>query len=157
MSHRINPPPPAASGGLSFDDLCAGAIGEWDDARQSKPSGFIILLCGLRLEQRLGFGHHLDNDLADRLDSLDGACTGAEGKPISSQSPSVSGVGMTAENFGIGYSWLSESGYMHLIPIEGPGGGLGGFSAGGGVATKEHLLAIERAKVNWQLPLEALT
>jgi methylated-DNA-[protein]-cysteine S-methyltransferase len=34
------------------------------------------------------------------------------------------------------------------------GGKLGGFSAAGGVATKQKLLAIERANVSWQLPLE---
>jgi methylated-DNA-[protein]-cysteine S-methyltransferase len=33
------------------------------------------------------------------------------------------------------------------------GGKLGGFSAAGGVATKQKLLAIERANVSWQLPL----
>ncbi len=33
------------------------------------------------------------------------------------------------------------------------GGKLGGFSARGGVATKQRLLAIERANVSWQLPL----
>jgi methylated-DNA-[protein]-cysteine S-methyltransferase len=35
------------------------------------------------------------------------------------------------------------------------GGRLGGFSARGGVATKQRLLAIERANVSWQLPLGA--
>jgi methylated-DNA-[protein]-cysteine S-methyltransferase len=35
-------------------------------------------------------------------------------------------------------------------------GGLGGFSARGGVATKQRLLAIEQANVSWQLPLDAL-
>jgi methylated-DNA-[protein]-cysteine S-methyltransferase len=35
------------------------------------------------------------------------------------------------------------------------GGKLGGFSAAGGVATKQRLLSIERANVSWQLPLEA--
>ena len=35
------------------------------------------------------------------------------------------------------------------------GGKLGGFSARGGVATKQRLLSIERAHVSWQLPLEA--
>jgi len=34
---------------------------------------------------------------------------------------------------------------------------LGGFSARGGVATKQRLLAIERANVSWQLPLEAVS
>jgi methylated-DNA-[protein]-cysteine S-methyltransferase len=34
-------------------------------------------------------------------------------------------------------------------------GKLGGFSARGGVATKQRLLAIEQANVSWQLPLEA--
>jgi methylated-DNA-[protein]-cysteine S-methyltransferase len=34
-------------------------------------------------------------------------------------------------------------------------GGLGGFSARGGVATKQRLLAIEQANVSWQLPLDA--
>jgi methylated-DNA-[protein]-cysteine S-methyltransferase len=34
------------------------------------------------------------------------------------------------------------------------GGKLGGFSASGGVATKQRLLSIERANVSWQLPLE---
>jgi methylated-DNA-[protein]-cysteine S-methyltransferase len=33
------------------------------------------------------------------------------------------------------------------------GGRLGGFSARGGVATKQRLLSIERANVSWQLPL----
>jgi methylated-DNA-[protein]-cysteine S-methyltransferase len=33
------------------------------------------------------------------------------------------------------------------------GGKLGGFSAPGGVATKQKLLDIERANVSWQLPL----
>jgi methylated-DNA-[protein]-cysteine S-methyltransferase len=33
------------------------------------------------------------------------------------------------------------------------GGKLGGFSARGGVATKQRLLSIERANVAWQLPL----
>jgi methylated-DNA-[protein]-cysteine S-methyltransferase len=35
------------------------------------------------------------------------------------------------------------------------GGRLGGFSARGGVVTKQRLLAIERANVSWQLPLGA--
>lgn len=35
------------------------------------------------------------------------------------------------------------------------GGKLGGFSAAGGVATKQRLLEIERANVSWQLPLDA--
>lgn len=34
------------------------------------------------------------------------------------------------------------------------GGKLGGFSAPGGVATKQRLLAIEQADVSWQLSLE---
>jgi methylated-DNA-[protein]-cysteine S-methyltransferase len=34
-------------------------------------------------------------------------------------------------------------------------GGLGGFSARGGLATKQRLLSIERANVSWQLPLDA--
>jgi len=34
------------------------------------------------------------------------------------------------------------------------GGKLGGFSAAGGVATKQRLLEIERANVSWQLSLE---
>lgn len=33
------------------------------------------------------------------------------------------------------------------------GGKLGGFSARGGVTTKQRLLSIEQANVNWQLPL----
>jgi methylated-DNA-[protein]-cysteine S-methyltransferase len=33
------------------------------------------------------------------------------------------------------------------------GGKLGGFSAPGGVATKQRLLELERANVSWQLPL----
>jgi methylated-DNA-[protein]-cysteine S-methyltransferase len=33
------------------------------------------------------------------------------------------------------------------------GGKLGGFSARGGVATKQRLLSIEGARVSWQLPL----
>jgi methylated-DNA-[protein]-cysteine S-methyltransferase len=36
------------------------------------------------------------------------------------------------------------------------GGKLGGFSARGGLATKQRLLAIERANVSWQLPLDVL-
>jgi len=35
------------------------------------------------------------------------------------------------------------------------GGRLGGFSARGGLATKQRLLSIERANVSWQLPLNA--
>jgi methylated-DNA-[protein]-cysteine S-methyltransferase len=35
------------------------------------------------------------------------------------------------------------------------GGKLGGFSAAGGVRTKQRLLEIERANVAWQLPLSA--
>jgi methylated-DNA-[protein]-cysteine S-methyltransferase len=34
------------------------------------------------------------------------------------------------------------------------GGKLGGFSASGGVATKQRLLSIERANVSWQLSLD---
>jgi methylated-DNA-[protein]-cysteine S-methyltransferase len=34
-------------------------------------------------------------------------------------------------------------------------GKLGGFSARGGVSTKQRLLTIEQANVNWQLPLNA--
>jgi methylated-DNA-[protein]-cysteine S-methyltransferase len=34
------------------------------------------------------------------------------------------------------------------------GGKLGGFSARGGVTTKQRLLAIEQANVSWQLPLQ---
>ena len=37
------------------------------------------------------------------------------------------------------------------------GGKLGGFSAPGGVATKQRLLSIERANVAWQLPLVSTT
>ncbi len=37
------------------------------------------------------------------------------------------------------------------------GGKLGGFSASGGVATKQRLLSIERADVGWQLPLVPAT
>jgi methylated-DNA-[protein]-cysteine S-methyltransferase len=37
------------------------------------------------------------------------------------------------------------------------GGKLGGFSASGGVATKQRLLSIERANVAWQLPLVPAT
>jgi methylated-DNA-[protein]-cysteine S-methyltransferase len=33
-------------------------------------------------------------------------------------------------------------------------GKLGGFSARGGLSTKQRLLSIERARVSWQLPLE---
>ena len=53
---------------------------------------------------------------------------------------------------------LARNPYPIVVPchrILAAGGKLGGFSAAGGVATKQRLLAIERANVSWQLPLDA--
>jgi methylated-DNA-[protein]-cysteine S-methyltransferase len=53
---------------------------------------------------------------------------------------------------------LARNPYPIVVPchrILAAGGKLGGFSAAGGVATKQRLLAIEHADVSWQLPLDA--
>jgi methylated-DNA-[protein]-cysteine S-methyltransferase len=53
---------------------------------------------------------------------------------------------------------LARNPFPIVVPchrIIAAGGKLGGFSARGGVTTKQRLLAIERANVSWQLPLEA--
>jgi methylated-DNA-[protein]-cysteine S-methyltransferase len=53
---------------------------------------------------------------------------------------------------------LARNPYPIVVPchrILAAGGKLGGFSAAGGVATKQRLLANERADVSWQLPLDA--
>jgi|SRR5579859_944184 len=53
---------------------------------------------------------------------------------------------------------LARNPYPIVVPchrVLAAGGKLGGFSAAGGVATKQRLLAIERADVSWQLPLDA--
>jgi len=53
---------------------------------------------------------------------------------------------------------LARNPFPIVVPchrVVAAGGKLGGFSARGGVATKQRLLAIERAKVSWQLPLHA--
>ena len=53
---------------------------------------------------------------------------------------------------------LAHNPYPLIVPchrVLATGGKLGGFSARGGVATKQRLLDIERANVGWQLPLEA--
>lgn len=53
---------------------------------------------------------------------------------------------------------LARNPYPIVVPchrVVAAGGKLGGFSAAGGVATKQRLLAIERAAVSWQLPLDA--
>jgi methylated-DNA-[protein]-cysteine S-methyltransferase len=52
---------------------------------------------------------------------------------------------------------LSRNPFPIVVPchrVLAAGGKLGGFSASGGVATKQRLLSIERANVSWQLPLE---
>src|SRR5712691_9325681 len=53
---------------------------------------------------------------------------------------------------------LARNPFPIVVPchrVVAAGGKLGGFSARGGVATKQRLLAIERANVSWQLPLDA--
>lgn len=53
---------------------------------------------------------------------------------------------------------LARNPYPIVVPchrILAAGGKLGGFSAAGGIATKQRLLAIERADVSWQLPFDA--
>ncbi len=53
---------------------------------------------------------------------------------------------------------LARNPFPIVVPchrVVAAGGKLGGFSARGGVATKQLLLAIERANVSWQLPLDA--
>ena len=53
---------------------------------------------------------------------------------------------------------LARNPFPIVVPchrVVAAGGKLGGFSARGGVATKQRLLAIERANVSWQLPLHA--
>jgi methylated-DNA-[protein]-cysteine S-methyltransferase len=51
---------------------------------------------------------------------------------------------------------LARNPYPIVVPchrVLAAAGQLGGFSASGGVATKQRLLSIERANVAWQLPL----
>jgi methylated-DNA-[protein]-cysteine S-methyltransferase len=51
---------------------------------------------------------------------------------------------------------LARNPFPMIVPchrVVAAGGKLGGFSAAGGVATKQRMLAIERAQVAWQLPL----
>jgi methylated-DNA-[protein]-cysteine S-methyltransferase len=51
---------------------------------------------------------------------------------------------------------LARNPFPIVIPchrVLAAGGKLGGFSAPGGVATKQRLLELERANVSWQLPL----
>jgi methylated-DNA-[protein]-cysteine S-methyltransferase len=53
---------------------------------------------------------------------------------------------------------LSRNPFPIVVPchrVIAAGGKLGGFSARGGVTTKQRLLALERANVAWQLPLLA--
>ena len=53
---------------------------------------------------------------------------------------------------------LARNPFPIVVPchrVVAAGGKLGGFSARGGVVTKQRLLAIERANVSWQLPLHA--
>ncbi|HEY3061127.1 MAG TPA: methylated-DNA--[protein]-cysteine S-methyltransferase [Chloroflexota bacterium] len=55
---------------------------------------------------------------------------------------------------------LARNPYPIVVPchrVLAAGGKLGGFSAAGGVATKQRLLEIERANVTWQLPLTPAT
>ena len=52
---------------------------------------------------------------------------------------------------------LARNPFPIVVPchrVVAAGGKLGGFSARGGLATKQRLLSIERANVSWQLPLE---
>lgn len=54
---------------------------------------------------------------------------------------------------------LARNPFPIIVPchrVVAAGGKLGGFSARGGVATKQRLLEIERANVSWQLPLAAV-
>jgi methylated-DNA-[protein]-cysteine S-methyltransferase len=51
---------------------------------------------------------------------------------------------------------LARNPFALVVPchrVIAAGGRLGGFSARGGLATKQRLLSIERATVSWQLPL----
>ena len=51
---------------------------------------------------------------------------------------------------------LAKNPFPIVVPchrVIAAGGKLGGFSARGGVSTKQRLLSIERANVVWQLPL----
>jgi methylated-DNA-[protein]-cysteine S-methyltransferase len=53
---------------------------------------------------------------------------------------------------------LARNPYPIVVPchrVIAANGKLGGFSARGGVGTKQRLLEIERANVSWQLPLDA--
>jgi methylated-DNA-[protein]-cysteine S-methyltransferase len=53
---------------------------------------------------------------------------------------------------------LGRNPFPLVVPchrVIGAGGKLGGFSARGGVNTKQRLLEIEKANVSWQLPLQA--
>jgi methylated-DNA-[protein]-cysteine S-methyltransferase len=55
---------------------------------------------------------------------------------------------------------LAHNPFPIIVPchrVLAAGGKLGGFSAVGGVATKQRLLSIERANVAWQLPLTPAT
>jgi methylated-DNA-[protein]-cysteine S-methyltransferase len=55
---------------------------------------------------------------------------------------------------------LAHNPFPIIVPchrVLAAGGKLGGFSASGGVATKQRLLSIERANVAWQLPLVPAT
>jgi methylated-DNA-[protein]-cysteine S-methyltransferase len=55
---------------------------------------------------------------------------------------------------------LARNPFPIIVPchrVLAAGGKLGGFSARGGVATKQRLLSIERANVAWQLPLVPAT
>ena len=55
---------------------------------------------------------------------------------------------------------LAHNPFPIIVPchrVLAAGGKLGGFSATGGVATKQRLLSIERANVAWQLPLVPTT
>jgi methylated-DNA-[protein]-cysteine S-methyltransferase len=55
---------------------------------------------------------------------------------------------------------LAHNPFPIIVPchrVLAAGGKLGGFSARGGVATKQQLLSIERANVAWQLPLVPAT
>lgn len=51
---------------------------------------------------------------------------------------------------------LGRNPYPIVVPchrVISASGALGGFSARGGVNTKQQLLSIEQARVSWQLPL----